>query len=192
MVDSLSGSAQPIQIDLNSIRCDGNSVSIYYSEDKCYYPDSLIYWKGFSDGKPNKVEGRIGTEEYYYPNGQLWQRTHYYGDIEVGMHQSFYPNGNIWFHGRFSDLKVIPTRRTNDSIIEMKQKWKAHSDTIRLGFTNTLDGEWIFYFESGKVQLKSKYSDDVRIGRWREYDESGRLIKLIYYQSDTIVEITQY
>jgi antitoxin component YwqK of YwqJK toxin-antitoxin module len=45
------------------------------------------------------------------------------------------------------------------------------------------DGKRITYFESGKVRYEGFYKEDLRVGKWRFFDENGRLLKELDYSA---------
>ena len=38
------------------------------------------------------------------------------------------------------------------------------------------DGKRTTYFENGKIRYQGEYKNDVRVGKWQFYDESGKLL----------------
>ena len=39
-----------------------------------------------------------------------------------------------------------------------------------------MDGEYIYYWDNGEVRYKGKFKRSCRVGTWRTYDQSGKLI----------------
>jgi len=45
-------------------------------------------------------------------------------------------------------------------------------------------GEWISYFEEGKIKMKASFKNDKKDGKWEVYDSVGKLIILIDYKNN--------
>ena len=41
---------------------------------------------------------------------------------------------------------------------------------------NLLDGEYIYYWDNGKIRFNGMFSKNKRIGTWTNYDKNGEII----------------
>jgi antitoxin component YwqK of YwqJK toxin-antitoxin module len=45
------------------------------------------------------------------------------------------------------------------------------------------DGKRTTYFENGKVRYEGFYKEDMRVGKWRFFDENGRMLQELDYSA---------
>jgi antitoxin component YwqK of YwqJK toxin-antitoxin module len=122
--------------------------------------------------KLNYPEGVIEIIENYNENGELH-----------GPYQTFYKNGQLWTDKHYSnnilngDVKVYYQNGNLKEVVSFRD--------------NQENGNFIEYFENGKIQWKGAYLNGPNeFGELEEYDSTGLLIKKMICDSFAICRST--
>jgi len=127
----------------------------------------------FKDGKLN------GKSKYWYKNGQLEQIVNYKNGVVSGLYRAYWENGSIkqesnWING-------IQSGKTEFWYSNGK---KEQEYIVKNGVKI---GEALFYFENGKLKSCGVFINDQKNGEWKYYNIFGKLIEIITYDKDSIV-----
>jgi antitoxin component YwqK of YwqJK toxin-antitoxin module len=184
----------------DSVRnCDGSPchgyVSDFYLDNKLmhkgYYVDGMIrifknFWKnGKVERKFTILDDHKAKLKVFYESGAAKSEV-YYMDGDVREWRDYYENGNIEFeekyvkaHDHIEYRRFFYDSGEESNIIEFEKKGKKL-------YRQTLS------YPNGKVKEEGSlvYSDTsfdyMKIGDWKRYDETGKLLKTVSYVMGTI------
>ena len=54
-----------------------------------------------------------------------------------------------------------------------------------------MEGQWVWYYESGKVKEEGNWVDDKREGKWVWYGPNGKLMDEDIYENRACVEMCE-
>lgn len=126
-----------LSFSLNEGKIDGKYVE-YYSNG---------YTKNISNFKNGQLEGFFFS---FYENEVLMEETNYQNGLMQGKRNLYWKNGNIKEKNIFKNGAIIGTSHfyyANGSIRK----------TISFDKNGNRDGDWIDYYQNGKIKLKVKY-----------------------------------
>jgi|SRR6185436_347638 len=129
--------------------------------------------------KNEKLEGR--RTEYRY--GSVKKFVENYSDgILNGNKKTFYESGTLQEDGGYKNGK-------RDGVVTWynQQEKPSIEYTYKMGI---IDGPAKTYFASGNLQTEGNYKNNNETGEWKEYDESGNIIKTIMYDNGNKVKET--
>jgi uncharacterized protein len=117
----------------------------------------LISNKRYVDGEiyvePEKIEQKVIVKREFFDNGKVKATGGFVNDVPVGQHTTYSTKG-----------EVVETKRYNQS---GKLLSKGIIDTKGL-----MQGEWTYYYLSGKVKSVGNYRNDRRQDEWVFYHEN--------------------
>ncbi len=172
---------------------------------KDYYPDSTIKHKGYYQNGQ-----LVSTYKNYYPNGQLERSFAASGTFKLII-ESFYQNGipKEYIEYRKGEVVKYIEYYPNGKMAtyEEHEKKKGYYIALRNYYTNgnmkssleLLDRKkWTYYekefFSSGKIKEEGPVQYNIiqydyqRNGKWKVYDESGKLIETKdYYEGELLL-----
>ena len=179
----------------DSVRlCDGMPCGGYIQD---FYKSGKVMHKGYY------VDGQIKIYKNWYPDGKIERKftvlddhkakltTFYnsgptksvilYFDQDVREWKDFYENGNVEFEERYV--------KGHDHVVSRKFFFENGNPQDIMEFEKR--GKRLYkkteYFKSGQVKVEGNvvYSDQImdyaKSGAWKEYNESGKLIKKTTY-----------
>ncbi len=170
-------------------------------------------WKDFySNGNVREektyLNGKLnGYVKRYNDDGRLVSSIKYSGgkvdlsakefETDIEIREEYDENGNITFQGSFKGLNPVGIHRffsTEGKVIR--------SNTYDIGgllvaegviFPNGWkNGDWIYYYGSGKEQIKGKYINDKRSGKWIYYYKNGKIQQTGGYSNDKLTGIWKW
>jgi hypothetical protein len=149
----------------------------------------------------------LGMEDgqwfYYYDGGQLKSVGSYKLGFEEGIWGLFYDNKQLtqeefWDNGR---LKNIGDYFSYDGSTKLNKGSLKDGEGTRITYyisgqkesegtfkSGKADGLWVFYHETGRKASEGAMKDGKKEGPWRYYNTAGRLVDLINYKNDEVVE----
>lgn len=127
---------------------------IYNEEGKLL--DAIKYENGEVNLKSNDIETDIEIKEEYDKNENLVYQGSYRKDIPIGIHRYFNNNGKV----------------TKSIIYDIYGNLIAEGIVLINGIE---EGDWIYYYDSGKKRAVGKYSNGNKHGKWAYYYQNGRI-----------------
>ena len=153
-------------------------------------------WEYFYENGQKSMEGTIdgklreGIWKIYYESGELKETGEYKADKRSGLWNTFFEDGTkrgeieyVDDHGRFTEFyhsgKVMAEGpKAGPKNVGHWRTFAEEGGTLEsegdyaVGKKN---GEWKFYFPSGKASSVGKYENDVPVGIWTYYFEDGKV-----------------
>lgn len=100
-----------------------------------------------------------GLTTYYYPDSTIYKTTNFVDGREDGLSKEFGEDGRVVTLTTYKKGYVVSRERINKLDAEGKKQ-----------------GLWKFFHDNGMVSLEGKYTNDMKNGYFKTYDESGKLI----------------
>jgi antitoxin component YwqK of YwqJK toxin-antitoxin module len=120
----------------------------------------MISSKRYVDGEiytePEKVEEKVIVKKEYFDNGKVKTTGGFVNEKPVGQHIEYAKSG-----------KIVETKRYNNSGVLLS--------TGIIDEQGLRQGDWTFYFLSGKVKSVGKYKNNRRQDEWVFYHENGQI-----------------
>ncbi len=113
------------------------------------YVDGEIYIE------PEKLEQKLLVKKEYYENGKVKNTGGFLNDVPVGQHTDYSASGEIIGTKRYSQTGKL----LSDGLVDTK------------GYKQ---GNWTYYYLSGKVKSIGTYKNDRRQNEWTFYHENGQ------------------
>lgn len=196
-----------IKYDNGNIKMEGdfkNNVPI--GQLKKYHENGqLKYDMNYSEKDANLV-----TVVMYDASGELAAKGQYYAKKKNGLWQYFGDNNKLlmeenYNHGLLDGKSVVYWQSQENQPMEIKN-WK---DSLREGEwlwfyedgkirqkaaykADKLDGEFLVFFADGSKHIDGKYADNVRDGLWQYFNEDGSLRIKIEYNKGKIMNEDEY
>lgn len=133
-----------------------------------YFENGQIEQEGFYD----KAGRFTGLWKWYYPDGQLLRQEEFRRGLEDGMLEEYDEKGILITKGEFFDGE-----KEGDWFYELNDHKEVGKYRI-----NERNGEWVYYYPSGKVAFKGSYIDGAPEGKHKYFYENGILEKEEYYE----------
>ncbi|MEP7169158.1 MAG: toxin-antitoxin system YwqK family antitoxin [Bacteroidota bacterium] len=148
-----------------------NGIKIQFDESGYLSIDAT-----FKNGKLNgrRTEYRYGSVKRHIEN--------YADGVLNGNKKAFYESGTLQEDGGYKDGK-------RDGLV----KWFTQQEKPSIEYTykmGIIDGPAKTYFASGKILTEGNYKNDNESGEWKEYDETGDLVKTIVYDNGKKIKET--
>ena len=164
---------------INNKDLDGNKQGIW----KEFHENGKL--KKEANYRDNKINGIV---KEFTKEGELVVFEKFKDGVEdieaeevefVQLYKEYYPDGTVKLEGGQLNGKKNGFFRTYNEKGEFIQTLIYKNDIkIAEGIIDTAlqyQGEWTFYFESGKLKGKGKYVDNLKVGEWVYYYENGVL-----------------
>lgn len=138
---------------------DGSlKLVINYSEGK---KDGLriTYREGEIVAENFEKDIKQGLTTYYYPDSTIYKTINFVDGREDGLAKEYAEDGRVVTLTTYKKGYVVSRERIN-----------------RLDAQGRRQGLWKFFHDNGMVRLEGRYSNDLRDGFFKEYDENGRLL----------------
>ena len=179
--------------------------TIFYWENHILYkkdiktPFSGNIQVNYSNGSPNmelnylngKKDGKYLS---YYPNGNLKEDVTFLNDEPIGISKYYYEDGII-----YESIEYLTKTEEQETwkLIEYYSSGqkKEEGEKIKLGSNFVAPkykiGYWIYYYENGKKKEEGNWqiggmhgNDNIRVGEWKQYDKSGKLVRTVQFDND--------
>lgn len=129
------------------------------------------WMKKYSNGKIRysgqfKADKPIGDFKYYNTNGQLSSTIHYFKNSDLGAVKLFFPRGKVRATGFYRN-------RIKDSVWNYYDASTFKLKAVEHYKLGKKDGEWLIYFDNGKISSSYHYQKDTLDGPWKEYFLDG-------------------
>jgi hypothetical protein len=79
-----------------------------------------------------------------------------------------------------------------------KYKLEINGDLIKIPYDGGIrnqngnrEGEWIYYYDNGKIGSKGNYVNDKKEGEWIDYHKNGEIRLKGNYVNDIIITLTR-
>lgn len=173
---------------------------------KKYHENGKLKYDMFYDAKDANlvtvtmydVTGDIAASGSYYAKKKNGKWLYYGGSKQVLMEENYN-------HGMLDGKSVVYWQTNTSQPMEIKN-WK---DSLKNGdwiwfyedgkirqkahyVENKLSGEFIVYFADGKTSISGRYLEDVRDGKWQYFNEDGSEKLVIEYNRGKIVNQDEY
>lgn len=164
------------------------------------YPGTRVYmYKGqFKDDKP------VGKFTYFYKSSKVKAIIDHQENSDRSVGYFYFETGGLMSYGIYRDLKKdsIWTNFSKKGQITSKETYfldslhgpkvvfypapedvKKQMPSIVSNYKNgMLDGDYIEYFEDGKVKVKGQFVNNKRHGIWEHYHANGKKMMLNRYK----------
>ena len=139
-----------------------NGYSLKYKKDPVYgnYLFSSELYAG---------DRKEGLAKIYFPDGKIKQTIPYSDSKKDGLSREYNHDGKI----------IALLEYNNDFLISRE----------RINYTDASgmkQGEWLDFYPDGSRHIERNYRDDVLHGYYKEYDEKGRLLVTLLYESGKV------
>lgn len=111
-----------------------------------------------------------GTAYNYFPGGKVRQTTAYYNGKKEGLSKEFDRNGNV----------ITLYEYNNDFLISRERINRTDNKGLK-------QGEWKDFYPNGTIKNERTFKNDLLHGYYREYDNRGKLVMTMLYDSGSIV-----
>lgn len=152
---------------------------------KIYHPNGKV--KLISYYKNGKLEGYL---KEYNEKGKLLSSKRYIegelfvdvneDDVKTTVKKEFYDDGKLKSSGAYKNDKPVGQHNTyaeNGEILSTKK----YSSTSWVVYTGRIDkkgkrqGDWTYFYKSGKIKSTGTYKNGRRVGDWKFYYEDGKI-----------------
>lgn len=164
---------------INSKDLDGNKQGVW----KEFHKNGKL--KKEANYRDNKVNGIV---KEFSPSGELKILEKFKDGVEdleatevefVQLYKEYYPDGTVKLEGgQLNGKKNGFFRLYNEKGEFIKTLIYKMDAKIAEGIIDSVlqyQGDWLFYFESGKLKGKGKYQNNLKIDEWVYYYENGVL-----------------
>jgi len=175
----------------STLRAEGLFIDgLRSSEWKFYYHNGKVQEVGsYKEGDPD------GSWIWYYDNGQTQIEEQFYKGQPNGPYKEYDSKGNLIVSGTYFDgmkngkwIEEIGDMRTEGEYRNDKQvgEWVSYYDNGKMAFQGKFnagypDGEHFFYYENGKLREIQTYAAGVKHGDWKKYLDTGELYFTVTY-----------
>ncbi len=141
---------------------------------KIYYDNGVLASEGFlKDGKPN------GYWKTYYPTGELKSEGNRDEFLLQGTWKFYRVDGSLEKEINYAEDKKQGYFRTYDDGGNLISQIPYVKDSIQ--------GVASYYYQDGSIKEKSLFKGNLRNGETRLYHQDGRVIWLIQYEKNAVV-----
>lgn len=152
-----------------------DSLWKFYNEDGKLILE-IMYRKGMKNGtrssyldketiKENyKNDVKDGYTRYYYPDGKLKLEVPFIRGVEQGFGKEYAADGTIITLTEYKKGFIVDRLRIN-----------------RRDKNNLKQGKWFLFYDNGNINQEGTYRDDQKDGYFKDYTESGDLLKINKY-----------
>lgn len=150
---------------------------------RCYFVDSKLLAKVYST-LCNRLNGPYLE---YYQNGQIEKFYNFVWGFETGIFITYFKNGIVQSIGSYLCI---------DTIKDFSQKAAQIKDTSELFYSSTTsytyyrekEGEWKYYYDSGKIEHREFYLRGKKEGEWTYYSPEGFVIRQELYINGLLIK----
>jgi len=152
----------------NKLAYNGNSTIPFTGVFASVIGVHKHYTEEYKDGKLN------GDKIWYSEAGRVGMKEPYVNGVKNGVQETYYRNtGNIRSRVTYSEGRISGPSTWYDN------KGKIlHQEDFKDG-----SGEWIAYWDNGKIREKGRLAAGLQNGEWRSYTSTGDLEKITNYRN---------
>jgi uncharacterized protein len=110
-----------------------------------------------------------GTARIFYPDGKIKQTIPYVNGKKDGLSREYDREGKI----------ITLLEYSNDYLISREKINFTDASGIK-------QGEWLDFYPDGKIKTERNYRDDLLHGYYKEYDDKGKLLVTLLYDSGKV------
>ena len=148
--------------------------------------EAVLY---FEHEKLSMIENKMGGELHgsqlgFHKSGKISSLNSYNGGLECDKFICWDDSMNKVVEGVYNKYSEDDTLR--DRTIEIFSNNGKHMDGL-LDCRKCMDGEWLYWYSSGKIKRKEYYHNGTRKGVWQFYDEQGKITNEIDYDRTPFV-----
>ncbi|MBU8891178.1 MAG: hypothetical protein KOO66_00245 [Bacteroidales bacterium] len=159
-------------------------VKLYNEEGKLL--DAIKYNNGEVDLNSNDFESDIDIREEYDKNENLVFQGSYKSNLAIGVHRYFDTEGNVAKSKTYNisgkiiadGIVLINGKEEGDWIYYYESGKKQASGKFING---NKKGKWVYYYPGEKIQQTGSYINGKLTGIWQWYYETGELLKEEFY-----------
>lgn len=129
-----------------------------------YREDEIV-----SENFENDVKQGLTT--HYYPDSTIFKTTNFVNGLEEGLAKEFGEDGRVTLLIVYKKGYIVSRERIN-----------------RLDSEGRKQGSWKFFHNNGLVKTEGKYTNDLKDGYFKDYDEKGRLMATTKWQNGEKVD----
>ncbi len=180
-------------------------TGIIKSEGKrrSYLLDSIWVFYDQTGDTLEKISYQLGKKNGYYLKYQkdpieglyVASKELYAGDLKEGVALLFFPEGKIrqtipYYHGKKDGLSREYDRNGNViSLMEYNSDFMISRERINQTDNSGLkQGKWLDFYKDGNIKAEKNFVDDQLHGYYKEYNEKGKLILTLLYDSGKVTE----
>lgn len=125
---------------------------------------------------------RDGISRWYYEDGSLNTESNYEKGQLIGSQITYYRAKAPGSNGRNINSKVVYAAN------EMQGEYLEYFEDGKIKLKGIYDkglmtGIWVEYHPNGKIKLTGNYINNKKEGTWTEFDENGKQIKKMRYKN---------
>ena len=139
-----------------------NGYSVRYQKDPVY--GSYIHTSELYAG-----DRKEGVARIFFPDGKVKQTIPYVDGKKDGLSREYDREGNI----------ITLFEYNNDFLI-------SRSRINRTDASGLKQGEWLEFYPDGSIKTEKNYRDDLLHGYYKEYDDRGKLLVTLLYDSGKV------
>jgi antitoxin component YwqK of YwqJK toxin-antitoxin module len=169
------------------LKSEGNRKN--FELDSCwkFYNESgtLVLEVNYRNGKKNGIKTTYLEKEMI--------RENFKNDIKEGFTRYYYPEGTVksevpFVHGQEQGLgREFAPDGTVITLTEYKRGFIVERTRINRRDRNNLkQGRWFYFYDSGGIKSEGTFRDDKKNGYFKDYTESGDLIRVQKYIDDVL------
>lgn len=140
----------------------------------------LIYETYYKNGKKD------GLTRSYYDDGSIKEKKFYVNDRLNGSYIKYANNGNLVFAKKYSNGVLVYSRNYNKN-----GKMSHYIVYDSLGHVLT-SRKYEYYSDGFKKSIKTYNKNDRRQGYFLNFNSTGRLNKVVYYENGELVFLNSY
>jgi len=171
--------------ELFEMKRDSNS-SEYYTNGKffSFYPNHK-----YEEVCLYIIGQRTGRKTRYYQTGTISSLCFYKNDTLNGKWKTFYEDGDIWFKGKYKNngKKGMWKEFYSNGNIKSKGRYCMDIKPINVNEDNVILLKWKFP-EIDFRALGEGYTLDFKSGKWKYFDETGKIVKEEYYEKGKLIK----
>ncbi|MGB3922872.1 MAG: hypothetical protein WBL00_02960 [Bacteroidales bacterium] len=137
--------------------------------DSLKYKKDPVYGNYLFSSELYAGDRKEGLAKIYFPDGKIKQTIPYSDSKKDGLSREYNHDGKI----------IALLEYNNDFLISRE----------RINYTDASgmkQGEWLDFYPDGSRHIERNYRDDVLHGYYKEYDERGRLLVTLLYESGKV------
>ena len=152
----------------NKLAYNGNSTVPFTGTFAAVVGVHKHYTEEYRDGKLN------GYKVWYSEAGRVGLKEPYANGVKNGVQETYYRNtGNIRSRITYSGGRISGPATWYDNTGKI-----LHQEDFKGG-----NGEWIAYWDNGKIREKGRLAGGLPNGEWRSYTPKGELEKITNYRN---------
>jgi len=133
------------------------------------YQKDLMYGPYISSMELFAGDKKEGTARIFYPDGKIKQTIPYVNGKKDGLSREYDREGKI----------ITLLEYSNDYLISREKINFTDASGIK-------QGEWLDFYPDGKIKTERNYRDDLLHGYYKEYDDKGKLLVTLLYDSGKV------